>query len=239
MKRIVIFMTVVSLFAIGGVAHAESLWYDGCITKQYGWGEGAYAEHGNDLSCFGFGTPVTALLAGTVSDARWTSFGQYTVTWRLDNPQAARGSPYAYFTDLSGMAVWTGEHVTTGQTIGYSLEWVEFGLTPDWSYGVSNWRWGIDSMFLIQEARNGTIVVTSTTTPTATPQVVTTTSTPVVKSRLSPPIVITRGSLMGGMAIQSTWSKILQWKYYWRRAGLRSQLGLHPSIQRFFNMHMY
>lgn len=195
-------MTIVSLFAIGGVAHAQSPWYDGCITKYYGAGEGANAEHGNDISCFGFGTPVTALRSGVVTSAQWTSFGQYTVTWRLDNPSSARGSPYAYFTDLSGLAVWTGEHVAAGQIVGYSLGWVEFGLTPDWSYGVSNWQWGVDSLFLIQEARNGTTLEPSPPTPTATPQV----DTPTPEPRISPPIVVAKWSIMGGFVAP-------HWKY--------------------------
>ncbi len=197
-------LVLVGLFAQGGKAHAESQWYDGCITKYYGAGEGAYAEHGNDLSCFGFGTPVTALLAGTVTAAQWTSFGQYTVTWHLDNPSAARGSTYAYFTDLSGMAVAVGEHVAKGQTVGYSLGWVEFGLTPNYAYGVSGWDWGLDSMFLIQEARNGTTTTTSTPVPAATTQVVTPTPT-IIKPRLSPPVVIARGRVMGGF-IATRWN---------------------------------
>ena len=135
----------------------SSPWYDGCITKQYGWGEGAGAEHGNDVSCFGYGTPITALLSGTVSYAGWTSFGYYEVTWRLDNPGLAKGSPYAYAEDMSGIRVWAGEHVYAGETIGWSETWVEFGLTPDWAYGISNWRWGVNSYFLIIEARNGDI----------------------------------------------------------------------------------
>jgi hypothetical protein len=159
---------IVSLFIVvltfhTGVGHAQSKtvqsnspWYWGCITKQYGWGEGGNAEHGNDLSCFSYGTPITALLAGTVTYAGWTNFGYYEVTWRLDNPSAARGSPYAYAEDMAyGSGLWAGEHIRAGQVIGYSLQWVEFGLTPDWAYGISNWRWGVNSYFLIMEARNG------------------------------------------------------------------------------------
>jgi len=199
-------LVLVGLFAQGGKAHAESSWYDGCITKYYGAGEGSNAEHGNDLSCFGFGTSVTALLAGTVSDARWTSFGEYTVTWHLDNPSAARGSPYAYFTDLSGMAVVVGEHVAEGQTVGYSLGWVEFGLTPNYSYGVSGWDWGLDSMFLIIEARNGTTNTQTATVPTSTPTTEVPTATTIPQERLSPPLVVDGGSIEGGLAATP-------WKY--------------------------
>src|SRR5713226_6376749 len=198
---------IVSLFAIGGgKAHAESAWYDGCITKYYGAGEGYSAEHGNDLSCFSFGTPVTALLAGTVSAAQWTSFGQYTVTWRLDNPSAAKGSPYAYFTDLSAIRVGVGEHVGGGEVIAWSLDWVEFGLTPNYSYGVSGWDWGLNSYFLIKEARNGTTNTQTTTVPTTTPTTEVPVATPSPQRRLSPPIVVARGSVIGGLVRT-------QWKY--------------------------
>lgn len=221
MKRIVMIMTIVlvGLFANGGKAHAESPWYDGCITKYYGAGEGYNAEHGNDLSCFSYGTPVTALRPGIVTAAQWTSFGQYTITWRLDNPSSARGSPYAYFTDLSGMAVWTGEHITAGQTIGYSLEWVEFGLTPDWSYGISNWRWGVDSLFLIQEAQNGTPLESGTATPTATPQV----ATPTEEPRLSPPVVVAKWSTASGITGSTIQSIYRLWKYNYIRERMLSE----------------
>lgn len=160
MKKLVLVIVLsAALLLMTGVtnARANTAWYNGCITKQYGWGEGATQEHGNDISCFGYGTPITALLSGTVTYAGWTGFGFYEVTWRLDQPWLAAGSQYAYVEDMSGLAAWTGEHVRAGQTIGYSEEWVEFGLTPDWAYGISNWRWGPNSLFLIYEARNGSI----------------------------------------------------------------------------------
>jgi hypothetical protein len=139
------------------ITHKVPPWYTGCTTKFYGQGEGQNQEHGNDLSCFGLGTPITALLGGTVSFAGFTSFGYYEVTWRLDHPKYARGSPYAYVEDMWRITVSRGQHIRQGQVIGYSLTFVEFGLTPDYAYGVSNWRWGINSIFLIYEARNGTL----------------------------------------------------------------------------------
>lgn len=132
-------------------------WYYGYITKYYGQGEGYGAEHGNDISCFGVGTPISALLSGTVTFAGYTSFGFYEVTWKLDHPQYARGSPYMYVEDMSWIVVRKGMHIRQGQVVGYSLLWVEFGLTPDYAYGISNWRWGVNSYFLIIEARNGTL----------------------------------------------------------------------------------
>lgn len=173
-KVLVIASVLVVCVTFMGVGHARAAapWYDGCITKYYGWGEGYNAEHGNDVSCFGFGTPITALLSGTVTYAGWTSFGYYEVTWQLDNPSAARGSPYAYAEDMESETVWPGEHINAGDVIGYSELWIEFGLTPDWAYGISNWRWGVDSLFLIQEAQNGTIGTTtvSSNQTSTTPQ---------------------------------------------------------------------
>lgn len=174
MRRTLFIVVLLGLVAIAnvGVAHAEGKarvnvqpWYDGCITKWYGQGEGAFAEHGNDVSCFSYGTRITALLAGTVSYQGWTSFGYYEVTWRLDNPAAAGGSPYAYAEDMAyGTGLSIGQHINAGDTVGYSEQWVEFGLTPDWAYGISNWRWGVNSIFLIDEARNGTINTTGSNT---------------------------------------------------------------------------
>ena len=127
------------------------------MTLAYGQGEANEAEHGNDLSCFGNATPITALLSGYVTYAGSTSFAFQEVTWRLDFPSHAHGSQYAYVEDLSRIVVHAGEHVSQGQILGYSKTWVEFGLTPDYAYGISNWQWGPNSWFLIQEARNGTL----------------------------------------------------------------------------------
>lgn len=140
-----------------GIHLSSRPWYYGCITLYYGQGEYGWAEHGNDLSCFNVGTPVTALLGGRVTYAGYTAFGFYEVTWRLSHPWLAHGSPYAYVEDMQSLTVYTGETIHQGQVIGYSESWVEFGLTPDYAYGISNWRWGIDSYFLIREARNGTL----------------------------------------------------------------------------------
>lgn len=142
---------------IPSISFSRKPWYDGCITLSYGEREGGLAEHGNDIACFGVGTPVTALLSGRVSFAGYTSFGFGSVTWRLNHPWLAQGSPYAYVEDMQSVTVHTGQSISQGQIIGYSKEWVEFGLTPDYAYGVSNWRWGINSLFLIQEARAGTL----------------------------------------------------------------------------------
>ena len=148
---------VLGMLLIPSIHISSRPWYYGCITKYYGQGEGQGAEHGNDLSCFGYSTPVTALLSGVVSYADFTPFGYFAVTWKIDHPSLARGSPYMYMEDMAWIVVHTGQHINQGQVIGYSLSWVEFGLTPDYAYGISNWRWGINSYFLIVEARNGTL----------------------------------------------------------------------------------
>ena len=36
------------------------------------------------------------------------------------------------------------QHVADGALLGYSGSFIEVGLTPDWAYGVSNWRWGVN-----------------------------------------------------------------------------------------------
>ncbi len=150
-------LSLTLLFVAPSITRATTPWYDGCLTLAYGQGEAGEAEHGNDLSCFQNNTPVTALLSGTVSYAGNTSFAFQEVTWKLDIPHFAHGSQYAYVEDLSSIVVRTGQHVSQGQILGYSKTWVEFGLTPDYAYGISGWRWGTNSWFLIQEARNGTL----------------------------------------------------------------------------------
>ena len=148
---------ILGMLLVPGIHFTQKPWFDGCITLSYGEREGGLAEHGNDLACFPSGTPISALLSGRVTFAGYTSFGFYEVTWRLNHPWIAHGSPYAYVEDMQSLTVHTGQNISQGQIIGYSKSWVEFGLTPDWAYGVSNWRWGINSLFLIQEARAGTL----------------------------------------------------------------------------------
>ena len=65
------------------------------------------------------------------------------ITWRLDHPSQAGGSPYMYV-QIRTSSVHVGQHVVSGQFLGYSGWFIEVGLTPDWAYGVSNWRWGVN-----------------------------------------------------------------------------------------------
>ena len=148
---------ILGMLLVPGIHFSQKPWFDGCITLSYGEREGGLAEHGNDLACFPIGTPISALLSGRITFAGYTSFGFYEVTWHLNHPWLAHDSPYAYVEDMQSLTVHTGQNISQGQIIGYSKSWVEFGLTPDYAYGISNWRWGINSLFLIQEARNGTL----------------------------------------------------------------------------------
>ena len=135
---LVTFFSGITLFR----AHASgcSVWYQCPITQQYG----QNMEHGVDLLTEGL--PITALLPGTITFSQeecWGGECVMDITWRLDDPNQAGGSPYMYVQILTS-SVYVGEHVAQGQLLGYSGSFIEVGLTPDWAYGVSNWRWGVN-----------------------------------------------------------------------------------------------
>jgi len=65
------------------------------------------------------------------------------ITLKLDNPNQAGGSPYMYV-QINTSSIHVGEHVAKGQLLVYSGSFIEICLTPDWAYGVSNYRWGVD-----------------------------------------------------------------------------------------------
>lgn len=115
-------------------------WYTCPVTQSYGhnW------EHGVDL--YTHGLPITALLPGTVTYANyqcWSGECIQDITWRLDAPWQAGGSPYMYV-QIATRSVHAGQHLAYHQFLGYSANFIEVGLTPDWAYGVSNWRWGVN-----------------------------------------------------------------------------------------------
>ena len=119
-----------------------SVWYRCPVTQRYGqnW------EHGVDLATHGLA--IGALRSGVVTFDSWECWdGECVqdVTWRLDFPSHAGGSRYMYL-QIATSCVHVGEHVVDNQKMGMSGEFIEFGLTPDWAYGVSNWRWGIDPL---------------------------------------------------------------------------------------------
>ena len=147
--RGLVLLAVLLVTLLGGFtlfrAHASSAssctQWDHCpITQRYGQNQ----EHGVDL--WTQGLPITALLAGTITFSHeecWSGECVMDITWQLDHPNHAGGSPYMYV-QIATSSVYVGEHVAKGQFLGYSGSFIEVGLTPDWAYGVSNWRWGVD-----------------------------------------------------------------------------------------------
>ena len=144
--RMLVLLTVLLVALFAGFtmfrAHAAACTqWDHCpITQRYGQNE----EHGVDLLTEGL--PITALLSGRITFSHeecWDGECVMDITWQLDAPNRAGGSPYMYV-QIATSGVYVGEHVAQGQFLGYSGSFIEVGLTPDWAYGVSNWRWGVD-----------------------------------------------------------------------------------------------
>ena len=144
--RVLVLLTVLLATLLAGItlfgAHASTCAeWDHCpITQRYGQNE----EHGVDL--WTQGLPITALLSSTITFSHeecWDGECIMDITWRLDYPSHAGGSPYMYV-QIRTSSVYVGEHVAAGDLLGYSGSFIEVGLTPDWAYGVSNWRWSVD-----------------------------------------------------------------------------------------------
>jgi hypothetical protein len=144
--RVLVLLTVLLATLFAGItlfrAHASSCaaWYHCPITQRYGQNQ----EHGVDL--WTQGLPVTALRSGTITFSHeecWSGECVMDITWKLDYPSHAGGSPYMYV-QIRTSSVYVGEHVADGALLGYSGSFFEVGLTPDWAYGVSNWRWGVN-----------------------------------------------------------------------------------------------
>ena len=144
--RVLVLLTVLLATLLAGItlfgAHASTCAeWDHCpITQRYGQNE----EHGVDL--WTQGLPVTALRSGTITFSHeecWDGECVMDITWKLDYPSHAGGSPYMYV-QIRTSSVHVGEHLADGALLGSSGSFIEVGLTPDWAYGVSNWRWGVD-----------------------------------------------------------------------------------------------
>lgn len=124
-----------------GVHASPCVQWEHCpITQRYGHN----GEHGVDL--WTQGLPITALRAGTITFSQrecWDGECVMDITWKLDQPHLAGGSAYMYV-QIRTSRVHVGEHVTQGALLGSSGSFIEVGLTPDWAYGVSNWRWGVN-----------------------------------------------------------------------------------------------
>jgi hypothetical protein len=121
-------------------AAACSVWYRCPVTQRYGHNN----EHGVDLLTQGL--PITALRSGTITFSHrecWDGECVMDITWKLDYPSHAGGSQYMYV-QIASSRVHVGQHVADGKLLGYSGSFIEIGLTPDWAYGVSNWRWGVN-----------------------------------------------------------------------------------------------
>lgn len=136
--------TVTALFVgvrfIPSKAAQCGIWDHCPISQRYG----VNNEHGVDLLTHGL--PIGALKSGTITFDKWECWNDecvQDVTWKLDFPSHAGGSPYMYV-QIASSKVHVGEHVVDNQILGYSGAFMEIGLTPDWAYGVSNWRWGIN-----------------------------------------------------------------------------------------------
>lgn len=91
-------------------------WYQFTNLHNYGVGP----EHGTDLETPP-DTPMTAILAGTVTDVGYYPWGGQ-ITWQLDNPSAAHGVPYEYIIHLDAInpQIKKGSHLDAGTFLGYS-----------------------------------------------------------------------------------------------------------------------
>jgi hypothetical protein len=152
LRLIALFLLVCALFAGIGVAYqsthaaACTVWYHCPVTQRYGVNQ----EHGVDLATHGL--PITAWRSGYITFIGrecWEWPCIWDITWKLDYPSHAGGSRYMYVQIASvARGLHVGSHVVDWQYLGGSSSFIEFGLTPDWAYGVSNWRWGIDPLRL-------------------------------------------------------------------------------------------
>lgn len=146
---LLVVVLLLSLFVgvtqFSALASPCSTWSHCPISQYYG----QNYEHGVDLLTHGL--PITALLSGTVTFDRWECWSGeciQDITWKLDQPYLARGQHYAYV-QIANSRVRVGQHIWGSTILGYSGSFMEYGLTPDWAYGVSGWHWGTDPRFLL------------------------------------------------------------------------------------------
>lgn len=120
-------------------------WYTYPIISHFGQKdrEGNYWQPDANLAVPN-GTPVTMIGNGVVTSARITSFGQGTVTIRLDVPINALATHF-FFEHLNSMSVRGGQRVKTGDVIGSANAngiLLGFGFYSGDVYG-SGPAWGI------------------------------------------------------------------------------------------------
>lgn len=151
LRQALVALALIGALGIGVTAHFVAQaqcapWYRCPISQYYGQNQ----EHGVDILTHGLS--ISALLPGVVTFDRWECWSGECVmdiTWKLDRP--TEGQPYAY-AQIASSFVHVGERVSGTTYLGQSSTFIEWGLTPDWAYGVSNWRWGANPLPIIQNA---------------------------------------------------------------------------------------
>lgn len=95
-------------------------WYQFPIGSTYGEqdSEGAYWQPDVNVEAPG-SYPITNLLPMTVTNVQQTDWGQTVVTGQLDTPLNSLAS-FQFYEHLSSAAVSVGQHVGTGDLIGYN-----------------------------------------------------------------------------------------------------------------------
>lgn len=127
--------------------------------------------------------PVTALLPGTVTNVERTSWGQTVVTVKLDTPLNSLAT-HTFYEHLSGATVSQGQRVNQGDLIGYNnppgsvplgfglYPGDVYGYGPGWNQLQNDLKPGgaglLNPTNLLNAARGGQNVVTSTATTTTT-----------------------------------------------------------------------
>jgi hypothetical protein len=127
-------------------------WYKCPISQYYGAPTEYGGEHGIDVLTHGL--VITALLPGVityVAEKYWDDPAIEDITWRLDH--RTEGQPYAYVQiKANSQRVRVGQHISANTVLGTSWGFIEFGLSPDWAYGTSNWRWGANPLSVVRGA---------------------------------------------------------------------------------------
>lgn len=154
-------------------------WYEYKIISTFGEidRQGQYWQPDINIDCPG-DTPVTALRSGIVSSSVYTSFGQWTVTIKLDVP-VNRLATHMFFEHMRSSSVVSGQSVKPGDVVGYANfpgidgASLGIGLYSGDVYGTGQ-AWQIlqndlkpggehllDATSLIEEAKNGTSIPSS------------------------------------------------------------------------------
>jgi len=103
-----------------------------------------YKPDTNVLTPYGY--PIQAILPGTVTDVRWTDFGQTMITIKLDTPLNAEAT-HTFYEHMHDADVTIGQHVSANELVGHANLQGEganlgFGLYSGDVYGAGN-AWSI------------------------------------------------------------------------------------------------